>query len=397
MSTAQELEQAFGVIDYAPYQAYLDGGKQDKELFKQFSENVMDVLPRSGSARIKNAPIMGYKDRVMGITKDFFALDLDVKNQFKFPNTGKNRGYIGYGDKKLEDIKEMFHIDRAVYEALKGTPYEDIDNLISAADMDKQMQVPELVKGFREVGIEFTEKAQEMGNAFFEVFTEYFELGAQEEQHMKKGNSVLRMIHYPPFEDTDFSDVPNKTRAQAHADISAMTFLLTSDQPGLQVAPKDAIFNTFGTTFVPKADFEKDLPADAWISVPASKEYCFMNIGRTLEFKSNGILPATIHRVIKMDEEGGNKGKVVSRYSAPFFQHIGWDMSLETWPKAVAMRGKDYFKQSGPHALTVEEYVLDPDKIKNEDGTETPIPYHQRKRSWIEPGLDRPVPVYKPS
>lgn len=389
------LEQAFGVIDYAPYQQFLDGGKKDLKLFAQFRDNVMDVLPRSGSARIKNAPIMGFKDRVMKMTKDFFSLDLETKKRYVFPHSGDNRGYIPYGAKKVQDIKEFFHIDRSVHQALKGTPYEEIDDLISAADMDKQMEIPSLIDGYREAAIEFTQKASEMGNAFFEIFADYFELDQEEVDHLKKGNSVLRMIHYPPYEDREVESIKGATRAQAHADISAMTFLLTSDQPGLQVVPKDVVFDTFGTTFVPKAKFDEQIPSDKWVSVPASTEYCFMNIGRTLEIKSNGILPATIHRVIKMEDQALGNGKMTSRYSVPFFQHIGWNMPLTTWPKAVELRdGIDYFKQKeGTPTVTVKDYVLDSDTDKDKN----PIPLELQKRPWIEPSKDKPVPVYRPS
>ena len=49
-----------------------------------------------------------------------------------------------------------------------------------------------------------------------------------------KGNSVLRLIHYPPV-----TDKTNLLRARAHADINLITLLVGAEESGLEVQHKD--------------------------------------------------------------------------------------------------------------------------------------------------------------
>ena len=45
-----------------------------------------------------------------------------------------------------------------------------------------------------------------------------------------KGNSILRLIHYPPINDNT-----NIMRARAHADINLITLLVGAEESGLEV------------------------------------------------------------------------------------------------------------------------------------------------------------------
>ena len=48
-----------------------------------------------------------------------------------------------------------------------------------------------------------------------------------------KGNSVLRLIHYPPVKDSS-----NLLRARAHEDINLITLLVGAEESGLEVLSK---------------------------------------------------------------------------------------------------------------------------------------------------------------
>ena len=48
-----------------------------------------------------------------------------------------------------------------------------------------------------------------------------------------KGNSVLRLIHYPPVKDSS-----NLQRARAHEDINLITLLVGAEESGLEVLSK---------------------------------------------------------------------------------------------------------------------------------------------------------------
>lgn len=51
---------------------------------------------------------------------------------------------------------------------------------------------------------------------------------------VKDGNSILRMLHYPPVTEAGAS-----VRAGAHGDINAITLLMGAEEPGLQLLDRD--------------------------------------------------------------------------------------------------------------------------------------------------------------
>ncbi len=364
--------QHIGIIDFSVYQEYRQSGFRDGRLFRQFAENAMDAMIKSGTALITHAPILVARDRLLDIAKTFFHLDDATKERFEVPGND-NQGYVRMGRKKPEDRKAYYHVDTNVAQILSGkgmihAPGDAVD-LVA---LQGQVLIENYVPGFTGAVLDFTEKSKMMGEALTEVLAYHFDLDVSHAYDMKNGNSVLRLLHYPPF---DAKGIEGATWAQAHADISAFTFLPPPDQPGLQIVPKDAVFDTFGTTFVPKKSLEESL-AGHFLDVPLEIGACVVNIGRTAEILSNGVLPATIHRVIPSPEQQG-----IERFSMPFFYHFAWDKPMKVWSKAVEMRHNvNYFNRPGADIPTIAQYVMD-----KENGS---------YRRAIEPVV--PVPVYRP-
>ena len=114
---------------------------------------------------------------------------------------------------------------------------------------------------------------------------------------VNKGNSLLRMIHYPP------SDNSNIYRAREHADINLITLLIGAEEKGLEVKNKD----------------------NTWIKISADKNDIVCNIGDMLQLVTEGKLKSTPHRVVKYKDE-----KAKSRYSIPFFLHPSPDTMLKS-------------------------------------------------------------------
>ena len=111
-----------------------------------------------------------------------------------------------------------------------------------------------------------------------------------------KGNSILRLIHYPPV-----ADASNLLRARAHADINLITLLVGAEESGLEVQN----------------------PAGDWIPITAKSKSIVCNIGDMMQLVTRSKLKSTSHRVI--DNKGG---KSASRYSMPFFLHPSPDIEL---------------------------------------------------------------------
>ena len=109
------------------------------------------------------------------------------------------------------------------------------------------------------------------------------------DEGQNKHISTFRILHYPPKvgrKNLHDTDIPIST--PAHYDGSILTLLCTFDNYGLQVKNK----------------------TDEWIWVEPVDDSLVVNLGSILQSMSNGMLPATIHRVMDLGQD---------RYSAPMF------------------------------------------------------------------------------
>lgn len=87
------------------------------------------------------------------------------------------------------------------------------------------------------------------------------------------GNSIIRMIHYPP---TKGEDTQNSIRAAAHEDINLITMLVGATDSGLQLLERD------GT----------------WLDVESRPGEIVVDTGDMMSRITNNLLPSTTHRVI---------------------------------------------------------------------------------------------------
>ena len=113
-----------------------------------------------------------------------------------------------------------------------------------------------------------------------------------------KGNSVLRLIHYPPVNDSS-----NLQRARAHEDINLITLLVGAEESGLEVLSKSG----------------------EWIPIESRSKSIVCNIGDMMQLVTRGRLKSTTHRVVEY-----GKGEPKSRYSMPFFLHPSPEIILKS-------------------------------------------------------------------
>ena len=109
---------------------------------------------------------------------------------------------------------------------------------------------------------------------------------------MDTPNTLLRILHYPPFTGTE---EVGAIRAAAHEDINLLTILPAANEPGLQVQRQNG----------------------EWLDVPSDFGNLIINIGDMLQEASGGYFPSTSHRVINPSGECSKK----SRISLPLFLH----------------------------------------------------------------------------
>ena len=137
------------------------------------------------------------------------------------------------------------------------------------------------------------------------------------------GNSVLRVIHYPPMPPEPTPSV----RAGAHEDINVITLLLGAEEPGLEVLSKKG----------------------EWLPINPPPDSLVCNVGDMLQRLTNRKLRSTTHRVTNPPRERASK----ARYSLPFFLHFNPDFLIETLPQCIDAQHPNQF----PQPISAHEFL----------------------------------------
>ncbi|MEO5612714.1 MAG: 2-oxoglutarate and iron-dependent oxygenase domain-containing protein [Sphingomicrobium sp.] len=231
--------------------------------------------------------------------KAFFALPEDVKHKYHLAGGGGARGYTPFGIETAKgaaahDLKEFWHVGR---DLPPGHPFRGHmgDNVW-----------PEEVESFHDTFLELYATFDRAGlqilgaiARFLKIDQDYFI------DTVRDGNSVMRLLHYPPIVGEPGSNV----RAGAHEDINTITLLLGAEEAGLELLTRDG----------------------RWIPVSSMPGELVVNIGDMLQRLTNGMLRSTTHRVVNPSLE--RRGR--SRYSMPYFLHFRSDFLIEALPGTV--------------------------------------------------------------
>jgi isopenicillin N synthase-like dioxygenase len=284
-----------------------------------FSQRLGGSFERYGFAIISDHGIPAdLIARAEEMAKAFFALSEETKGEYHIPGGGGARGYTPFGIETAKgatafDLKEFWHVGR---ELPDGHKYADV----MAANI-----WPTEVPGFRETFLELFAAFDIAGLRILEAIARYLDLAPDYfEDTVSDGNSVLRLLHYPPTP----GDGPN-VRAGAHEDINTITLLLGAEEAGLQLLDRDG----------------------NWLPVTPKPGELAVNIGDMLQRLSNMRMRSTTHRVVNPPAE--RRGH--SRYSMPFFLHFRPDFLIETLPNCVDATHPDQF----PEPITAHQYLME--------------------------------------
>ncbi len=223
--------------------------------------------------------------RVDAATKAFFALPDEVKRQYHRAGKGGARGYTPFGVETAKgaahhDLKEFYHVGR---DLPVGHAFRD--------HMDDNIW-PAEVADFHAATYALYTALDNLGKKVLQAIAVYLRLDRQFfADKVDMGNSVLRLLHYPPV-----TTPGESVRAGAHGDINVITLLLGAEEPGLQLLDRDG----------------------KWLPITPPEGCIVCNIGDMLSRLTNGVLPSTVHRVINPAESR----KDFARYSTPFFLHF---------------------------------------------------------------------------
>lgn len=259
-----------------------------------------------------------------GLTADFlacfeafFALPEATKRRYHVPGTGGARGYTPFGIETAKgaahhDLKEFWHVGRELPAGHRSGRY-----------MPPNLWVDE-VPGFKTLSLAMFAAFDAMGRALLRAIARSLQLADDWfEPTVDEGNSVLRVIHYPPMPPTQTESV----RAGAHEDINVITLLMGAEEPGLQVLSRQG----------------------RWLEVNPEPGSLVVNVGDMLQRLTNDVLRSTTHRVVNPPRERAS----FARFSMPYFLHFNPDFLIETLASCVTPRRPNAY----PVPITADDYL----------------------------------------
>jgi isopenicillin N synthase-like dioxygenase len=282
-----------------------------------FARDLGSSFERYGFAVIRGHGLpQGLIDRCLQDFRRFFAWPVAEKMRYHVPGTGGARGYTPFGVEAAKgaaehDLKEFWHVGR---ELPPGHPFRRF--------MPDNLWIGEIAD-FRDTALHLWNAFDAMGRELLSAIAIHLGLSPRWfDDKVAEGNSVLRVIHYPPV-----GQGAHGIRAAAHEDINVITLLLGAEEAGLQVLDRDG----------------------RWLDInpPAGSLVC--NIGDMLQRLTNHRLPSTTHRVMNPPPERAGK----ARYSLPFFLHFNPDFEIRSLPSCVGPGQPDRY----PEPITADDYL----------------------------------------
>lgn len=284
---------------------------------ERFSKAIGDSMRRFGFAMVKDH---GIDDALIArsweLTETFFALPEEEKRAYFVSGIAGARGYTPFRTEVAKgarepDRKEFWHIGR---DLPPGHPL---------ADTMPPNIWPERPAGFRETFEILFAEFDRVGATIMARLAQHLGLPVSWfDNAIEDGNSVLRLLHYPPFEGHEAG-----VRAEAHEDINLITLLLGAEEAGLELLSRDG----------------------AWLRVTPPPGALVVNIGDMLQRLTNHVLPSTTHRV--RNPAVGRRNH--SRYSMPFFLHLRSDFPLATLSQCIDDSHPDLY----PEVITADEFL----------------------------------------
>lgn len=238
-------------------------------------------------------------DALYAESRRFFELSFEAKQAYARPEAHHQRGFVRQGvehakDSQAADLKEFWQVGQP-------TPPPGA----AAADFPENRHVAELPE-FQNTAVDAYRRLEALGQTMLEAIALHLGLPVDYfHPWVAGGNSILRLIHYPPI----LEEPKSAVRSGQHEDINLITLLVGASAAGLEVLRHDG----------------------AWVAVTASSEHIVVNVGDMLQRLTNHRLKSTTHRVVNPPREQWAS----PRYSMPFFCHPRPEMRLDALPHLV--------------------------------------------------------------
>ena len=289
-------DQTIPVLDLDDFRA---GGERTA----RFVEALGDAFVDTGfAALIHHGVDVDLAREATAVAASFFDLPEAVKLRYEDTKGLGQRGYTAFGrehakDQPVPDLKEFWHVGRELA----------ADHALPQAYAPNRW--PEEIPRFRAIMLALYRQLETCGDHLLEACALHLgEDRALFRDMARDGDSVLRVLHYPPIPGDAH---PASLRAAAHEDINLMTLLLESTAPGLELLQRDG----------------------AWRKVHSLAGQIIVDTGDMMAQLSNGYFKSTTHRVVNPDSSHDR------RFSMPFFIHPRHAVMLDPRASAIARTG----------------------------------------------------------
>jgi len=270
---------------------------------ESFIESMGNALEDIGFFALKGHGIdLNLLSECYNNSQEFFNCKKEIKSKYEKNEIHCQRGYTTFGkehskDNPAPDLKEFYQIGRTMDE--DHPQYNQFLHNVW----------PEEIPEFKNNLETLYSKLEECSIKLLNACSIY--LGMPEDwlsSMAKDGNTILRVIHYPPLpDDRD----PNSVRSAQHEDINLITLLCASTASGLEVRDHDG----------------------SWFKVETGPEYIVVDSGDMIQNITNGLFKSTTHRVVNPDDSN------LQRFSMPMFVHPRNEIDLTPLPKFIEMTG----------------------------------------------------------
>mgnify|MGYP001167012367 FL=1 len=291
------------------------------KIYEEFGQSLKKAFSSVGFVFISDHGIDdNLIQKAMQNSLDFFALPLNVKESLTC-DPQSDQSYVAPG-KEIFDQNEDG--SKAIHEVREA--YEVIRNSTSSNDAPGLELQPTLVQ----LALDTKKLADRIliGLAYaLDIPDKKFFVDKHNGMSHTMYISKLRSLFYPPItQEVEQSLQGNEiVRCAEHSDYGTLTFLYQDDMEGLEVRAVD----------------------NSWIKATPRKGRILINVGDLLENWSDGLFPATLHRVVIPPEEFLRKK---ARQSIVYFLHPDKDVWVEplngsTNPKYTPVNSLDYLNK----------------------------------------------------
>lgn len=278
------------------------------------SKELLDAMVSQGFVFIDGHKFeAGEVDKIFDLSKEFFELPLEYKQNFPFDNT--NSGYIQFNRENLDpsqkrDFKEGLNFSGIDFTT--GEPSGPVPKWFTE-DAERHKFIKGTILKLNRLALDLLlilARSLEIQDSEEGPGIEWF---TSRYKPTSTSGSTLRFLHYPA---QNTNDELSEVRAGAHTDYGSMTLLFQKEhQEGLEI-------------YSPVSKKWEKVPFVA-STKPDMAPPVIVNIGDLLSYWTAGLLKSTIHRVKFSNSQAED------RYSIVFFSHPSDETLLEPVPSEL--------------------------------------------------------------